>query len=343
VINTYGKLPRGERKIKIQNSNNYNKGSFENILETPPMAEGVSMTGVIRDFLFSDNNKVPKNEIPIVKTNIKNISASSPSIIWFGHSSYMILIDNKKILVDPVFSGNASPLSLFAKEFKGTEFYKPQSIGEIDFLILTHDHYDHLDYKTIKEIKSRTKHIVTSLGVGEHLEFWGVDKKIITELNWGENISFDGFNIHCRPARHFSGRLIKRYQTLWSSFILEYQGLKIFIGGDSGFDEETFAYIGKEFPEINLALLECGQYNQKWPYIHMKPEETAMAGKLIGAKKLFPVHWAKFSLAMHPWNEPIKRLQTAAEEKELNLFTPKIGEVVNFLAENTFEEWWNFE
>lgn len=343
MINTYGKYPRGERKIKIQNSNNYNKGSFENILETPPMAEGVSMIGVIRDFLFSNNNKVPKNEIPIVKTNLKNISASSPSIIWFGHSSYMLLIENKKILVDPVFSGNASPISLFAKEFKGTEFYKPKSIGEIDFLILTHDHYDHLDYKTIQEIKSRTNHIITSLGVGEHLEYWGVDKKIITELIWGESISIDGFNFYCRPSRHFSGRLIKRCQTLWSSFILEHKGLKIFIGGDSGFDEKTFASIGKEFPEIDLALLECGQYNQKWPFIHMQPQETALAGKLLGAKKLFPVHWGKFSLALHPWNEPIRRVQIAAKEKEINLFTPKIGEVVGFLVENTFEDWWNFE
>lgn len=342
-MSTYGKLPKGERKLRIQQMPNYKNGYFENVLETPVMIGGVSMLGIMREFLFSKVNKVPINDITIVKTDLKNISTNYPSIIWFGHSSYLLIIDGKKILVDPVFSGNASPVKLFAKEFKGTEFYKPHSIGEIDFLVLTHDHYDHLDYKTIKEIKSRTKHIIASLGVGEHLEYWGVEKEKITELNWGESLKMDGFNFHCRPARHFSGRLIKRYQTLWSSFILEYQGLKIFIGGDSGFDEKTFASIGKEFPEIDLAVLECGQYNDKWPFIHMKPEETAIAGKLLGAKKLFPVHWGKFSLAMHPWNEPIKRVQIAAQEIELNILTPKIGEVVNFLEEMTFEEWWNFD
>ena len=342
-MNTYGKLPKGERKVRIQQSSNYNKGNFENILETPVMLEGISMTGMMREFIFSKTNKVPLNEIPIVKTDIKNISVSSPTIIWFGHSSYLIIIDGKKILVDPVFSGNASPVNLFAKEFKGTEFYKPQSIGEIDYLVLTHDHYDHLDYKTIKEIKGRTKHIITSLGVGEHLESWGVVKEKITELNWGDTFKNNEFSFHCRPSRHFSGRLIKRYQSLWSSFLLEYKELKILIGGDSGFDEQTFASIGKEFPEIDLALLECGQYNDKWPFIHMKPEETAIAGKLLGAKKLFPVHWSKFSLAMHPWNEPIKRVKVAAKENQLNLLTPKIGEAINFLENNSFEEWWNFE
>jgi L-ascorbate metabolism protein UlaG (beta-lactamase superfamily) len=272
VIKTYGKLPKGNRKLQIQQAHNFRNGYFNNVLETPVMLQDVSMIGMMREFLFSNNNKVPKNEIPIVKTDLKNISANLPSIVWFGHSSYLILIDGKKILVDPVFSGNASPVSLFAKQFKGTEFYTPTSFGEIDFLVLTHDHYDHLDYQTIKEIKSKTQYIITSLGVGEHLEFWGVEKEKIIELNWGEACNIDGLKFHCLPSRHFSGRLIKRYQTLWSSFMLEYQGLKIFIGGDSGFDEKTFSSIGKEFPEIDLALLECGQYNDKWPFIHMKPE-----------------------------------------------------------------------
>ena len=170
-----------------------------------------------------------------------------------------------------------------------------------------------------------------------------MEKEKITILNWGESFKLDGFNFHCRPARHFSGKLIKRYLSLWSSFLLEYRGLKIFIGGDSDFDQKTFTSIGKEFPEIDLALPECGQCNNKWPFIHLKPEETAIEGQLLAVKKLFPVHRGKFSLAVHTWNEPTKRITLAVKENQINLLTPKIGEAINFLENNSFEEWWNFE
>lgn len=337
----FGKLPKGKRLERIIGSENYKNGSFQNLLETPVMVEGSSMQKMLKEFFFSKAEKVPLRKMPIIETNLNSLNNLSSSIIWFGHSSYLIFLDSKSILVDPVFSKNASPVSLFAKAFNGTEFYTPNKIGKIDFLVLTHDHYDHLDYKTILEIHPRVGTIITSLGVGEHLEHWGIEKNKIIETNWGENFCKDGINFYCRPARHFSGRLIKRAQTLWSSFVIEGINTRIYAGGDTGFDEQNFKNIANEFPSIDLAILECGQYNPNWPFIHMAPEETAKAASILNAKKLFPVHWGKFSLSMHPWNEPIKRVVEASKILNLNLLTPKIGEVVDYSKDLVFEEWWN--
>ena len=201
------------------------------------------------------------------------------------------------------------------KAFDGSDIYTVDDFPEIDFLILTHDHYDHLDYKTIKKLKPKVKTIYCSLGLSSHLIYWGFNENIITEMDWWQtNKMADDMTLTAAPARHFSGRGLKRYKTLWSSFILKTSSYNLYLGGDSGYDSH-FKEIGEKYGPFDIAILESGQYNTAWPLIHMMPEQTVQAALDLKAKVLLPVHWGKFTLAMHPWNEPVQRVLKAAAHK----------------------------
>ena len=285
----------------------------------------------------------PSGEIPHVVTDLKKITSEEPVVVWFGHSSYFIHARGFNILIDPVFSGNASLFSFFGKAFKGADVYDAEDLPDIDLLVLTHDHYDHLDWPTIKKIAPRSGKIITSLGVGAHLDYWGVDLDKIKELDWweGEKIS-DNVTITATPSRHFSGRGLDRAKTLWSSFVLDLFEKRIFIGSDSGYDS-SFATIGKEFEFFDLAFLECGQYNKYWPQIHIFPEQAVMAAKDLNAETIFPVHWSKFVLSTHPWNEPIQRIMRAAEKAKQTVVSPMIGQPYRIGQSFEQKQWWKFE
>jgi L-ascorbate metabolism protein UlaG (beta-lactamase superfamily) len=211
----------------------------------------------------------------------------------------------------------------------------------IDFLFISHDHWDHLDYETITKLKSKVKKVITGLGTGEHLEHWGYDTSAIIEKEWNEEIDLgDGFIANTTPARHFSGRGLRRQPSLWTSFVLRTPTLKIFIGGDSGYDTH-FATIGEKFGPFDLVLLECGQYNKNWKYIHSMPEEVLKEAQELKAKRLMPVHWGKFSLALHAWDEPIIKIYALSKAANLPLVTPLIGEEVNLKdPDQKFSAWW---
>jgi L-ascorbate metabolism protein UlaG (beta-lactamase superfamily) len=261
-------------------------------------------------------------------------------IVWFGHSSYFIHINGKNILVDPVFSGNASPISLFAKNYQGSNTYSTDDFPELDMVLITHDHYDHLDYASILKLKEKTKHFYTSLGVGAHLAYWGVEESRITEFDWWDELSLDSnIQLIAAPARHFSGRKFTRGKTLWASYILKAPGTTLYLGGDSGYDTH-FKEIGEKYGPFDLALLECGQYNLYWPSIHMMPEETAQAALDLKAKRLMPVHWSKFTLALHPWNEPVSRVTAAATKLGVQVTTPMIGEQIVIDSLYPDQKWW---
>ncbi|GAC1706341.1 MAG: hypothetical protein NVS9B7_15170 [Flavisolibacter sp.] len=261
-------------------------------------------------------------------------------MVWFGHSSYFLQLDSKKILVDPIFSGSASPLKFTTRSFKGTDVYTAEEMPDIDLLILSHDHWDHLDYDTLQKLKPKIKRIITGLGVGTHLERWGFNSKIIEEMDWHQSLRLeDSIMVYALPARHFSGRAFKRDGSLWMSFVLCTPTLRIYIGGDSGYDDH-FRAIGMKYGPFDLAVLENGQYNHYWKYIHMFPEDVVKAAMDLGAKKIIPVHWAKFSLSLHAWDEPIKRIVQEAKKKKVNLIHPMIGESVNLKKEENFSKWW---
>ncbi|MBK0381678.1 MBL fold metallo-hydrolase [Pedobacter sp. SD-b] len=318
---------------------NFSEGVFHNQSVTEVMSDDGSFFKILKEWINRSKDNVPKNTIPIIKTDLINFNpGEQPQIIWFGHSSYLIYIEGKKILVDPVFN-RASPVSIMGKPFKMSDDYKVEDFPEIDILLITHDHYDHLDYEFIKKILAKTKKIVTSKGVDAHLKLWGATQEQTISLNWNESASVENFKFSCLPARHFSGRKFKRATTLWSSFALKTENYNLYLGGDSGFDTH-FERIGNELGPFDLAILECGQYGKYWPYIHMLPEETIKASKLLKAKVLLPVHWGKFSLSTHSWLEPIERAVSEAEKQNVNLLTPKIGEPIGLTENQSFKKWW---
>ena len=338
----FGKQPSGGRLAKIKASPNFKNGAFQNESITPQLTEGATIFSVLKKFFFEKKERrKPAGIIPSVKTDLLNLDRSEDVLVWFGHSSYFMQLDGRRILVDPVLSGVASPFSFSTKAFKGADIYKTKDIPVIDYLFLSHDHWDHLDYDTLIKLKPKIKKIICSLGVSEHLEHWGYPKDIIIEMDWNDEIILeDGISVNTVPARHFSGRSFKRNQSLWVSFVLQTPTKKIFIGGDSGYDKH-FAAIGEKFGPFDLAILENGQYDKSWKYIHMMPDEVLIAAKELGAKKLLPVHSSKFAIANHSWDEPLSKITEMNKVANIPLITPRIGEQVNLKDETQkFTEWW---
>ncbi|RZK39552.1 MAG: MBL fold metallo-hydrolase [Pedobacter sp.] len=340
----FGKAPSGARLERMLKSPNYKDGKFHNRNHTPEITEGFTYFQVLREFLFKKNpNRSPKAKIPATKTDLLNLRPDQNVLVWFGHSSYFMQLDGKRILVDPVLSGNASPIPGTNKAFEGTDLYSVDDLPPIDYLFISHDHYDHVDYETVNKLKDKVKRVICGLGVGAHFEHWGYKPTQIIENDWNEEVDLgDGFVVNTTTARHFSGRGFVRNNTLWLSFVLQSPTMKIFIGGDSGYDTH-YAEIGKKYGPFDLAILENGQYDIKWKYIHHLPEEVITAANELQAKRLLPVHSSKFIMANHSWNDPLVRLSKANKisAKPIPLVTPIIGEMVDLKnSHQTFKEWW---
>ncbi|ANE51579.1 MBL fold metallo-hydrolase [Flavisolibacter tropicus] len=337
----FGKAATGARLARMQQSPHYKNGQFQNQSPTPALTEGYSYTGVIKKFLFERKEQSkPEENVPTQKQELKQIDPAENVLVWFGHSSYYLQLDGKRILVDPVLSGHASPLKFTTPSFKGTDVYTVDDLPPIDYLFLSHDHYDHLDYETIVKLQPKVKKVITGLGVGAHLEHWGYSPAQLVEKDWYEEETLDpGFVVHTAPARHFSGRRFKRNETLWLSFVLITPTRRIYLGGDSGYDTH-FKTIGDKFGPFDLVILENGQYDPAWKYIHMMPEETVQAAIDLKAKRLLPVHWSKFALANHSWREPAIRVQQEADRRHMPLLLPMIGEVVKQGKLNAPVGWW---
>lgn len=337
----FGKAPSGSQFERIKKSPNYREGAFQNLSYTPALTEGTNYFRVFRQFFFEkDKNVSPKDVLPSKKINLKTLPPEEDILVWFGHSSYFMQVDGKKILVDPVLSGNASPFTFTTHSFKGADVYTVDELPDIDYLFISHDHYDHLDYRTVKALRNRVQKVITGLGVAVHLERWGYDAANIIERDWNEEIVLEeGFIVNTAPARHFSGRGFKRNGTLWMSFVLTTPMRRIYLGGDSGYDTH-FAEIGNKFGPFDMVILENGQYGKNWKYIHMLPEEVVQAAIDLKAKKLFPVHWAKFALSVHSWDEPIRRLVAESEKRNMPVIHPLIGEPVNLNNTQQTTKWW---
>jgi L-ascorbate metabolism protein UlaG (beta-lactamase superfamily) len=337
---SFGRLPSGERKQKIKKSAQYNLGVFNNLEQTKLLAEGVSYLGMTAEYFSKGVNREPGDTIPSVRTDLKSLP-DQPSLIWFGHSSYLIHLDGKNILVDPVFSDRPSPVQYLGKgSYPGTNVYTADDFPALDAIIISHDHYDHLDYNTIVKLRDKTREFYVPLGVGEHLEHWGVNPAAICEMDWWDRKEIlDGMALIATPARHFSGRGLTNNQTLWSSFVLIAKNHRLFIGGDSGYDN-AFKTIGEKYGPFDIVMLETGQYDKKWPSIHMMPEEAVQACMDLKGKSFLPVHWGRFTLALHPWNEPVERALAEAEVKGVQITTPRIGEIVALDSALTTSRWW---
>jgi L-ascorbate metabolism protein UlaG (beta-lactamase superfamily) len=243
-----------------------------------------------------------------------------------GHSSYFVLFAGKRILIDPVFSSYAGPFSFTNKAFDGTTLYGVDDLPDIDLLLITHDHWDHLDYDTIVALKRKVSKALVPLGVGAYLEQWGYAPAQIHEADWYGQLQLDaGVLVHLVPARHYSGRLLTRNRTLWTGFVLESPTRRMLFSGDTGYGPH-FKEIAERFDGFDLVALDMGQYDPRWPDIHMTPEQAAQAAEDLNAKALLPAHVGRFSIARHAWNEPFQRISRASTGKPFRLFTPTIGE-----------------
>lgn len=325
----FGRLPRGERQQRIERSPNFRNGQFRNRQTTALMTSDKGRFAAMLDFIFrkKEEGLRPDRAVPAVKTDLKALDPAQELAVWFGHSSYLIQTGGKRFLVDPVFC-QASPVSFVNRSFPGTDIYAPEDMPTVDYLVITHDHWDHLDYETVVRLKDRIGKVICPLGVGEHFEYWGFAPDRLVELDWDEAADLgDGFRVVCLPARHFSGRGLKPNRTLWASFLLQSPAQRIFLGGDSGYGRH-FAEIGERFPNIDLAMLENGQYNEDWKYIHTLPEYLAREAEELGTKKVLTVHHSKYALARHRWDEPLENARRLAEETPAEVLMPLIGEVV---------------
>lgn len=338
----FGKLSSGKRLEKLLQSPHYRNGQFQNLRPTPALTEGTTYYQVFREFFFQRSKRgKPLTPLPATKVDLTLLDKSTDLLVWFGHSSYLIQINGKRILVDPVLSGSASPVKFTTRSFRGSDAYTPADIPAIDYLFITHDHWDHLDYDTLMQLKPKISTIITGLGVGRHLEHWGFGAGMIIEKDWNEEILLpDNLKVFTTPARHFSGRGFRRNASLWMSFVLQTPTMKIFIGGDSGYDTH-FYEIGQKFGPFHLAILENGQYGKNWKYIHMFPEEVVQAGEDLQAKVLFPVHWSKFALSVHAWDEPMIKLLDEARRRNVAVVHPMIGEPLNLNEMGVSREWWH--
>ena len=273
----FGSRPKGESLNKMKDSPQFDgeKGVFANKnSETMKMGPFFAM---LQDYYFGEQERVPKSPLPEVQPNLEEFSkpAKEAKFIWLGHSSFLIRLGGQTILVDPVFSEYASPIPLFAKRFQAPVL-SFNNLPPVDVIVISHDHYDHLDMNTIKHFRGLDTQFVTPLGVGSHLSSWGIAEKLITELDWWDTTSISGVDYTCTPAQHFSGRGLKRNETLWASWAITNQDQKIFYSGDSGYSEH-YKQIGERIGPFELAFLENGQYNKNWPHVHQTPEEAIQA------------------------------------------------------------------
>lgn len=328
---------------RYEQSEHYNKGVFQNLTTTKMDMSARDMASIMKEFLSKKGEKTPDYEPPFKKVDSTLLADSQDdfSFVWFGHSTFFLKMGGKKILLDPMFSDVPAPHpALGKKRFQSDLPIDIEQLPTIDYVFISHDHYDHLDYQSIKKLKEKVECFFVPLGVGAHLRKWGVDKGQIQEFNWWEEHMIGDLQLAFTPARHFSGRgLSNRFSTLWGSWVIKNEKHRIFFCGDSGYDTH-FKEIGEKYGPFDIAFMECGQYNDLWCEIHMMPEETAVASKDLKAKYMMPIHWGAFSLAMHPWTEPVVRVQKKAREIGVSVVVPMVGEYVRELDNINNYHWW---
>lgn len=338
-----GSILRYEDQIKYASSSNFDGERFINPVPTTMAAPKWE---TMKEFFKKGTNRKPDEPIASAQFKAKDFSNSeNPSEIkfsWFGHSSVLIQIEGKNLLIDPVFSKRASMFSWIGpKEFNYAFRMSANQLPQIDAVLISHDHYDHLDYYAITELKEKVRQFYVPLGVEVHLKKWGISEDKITVLDWWDEAKFnENLKFILTPSRHFSGRgLTNRNTTLWGGWAIMGTHKKVFFSGDSGYFD-GFKKIGEKFGLFDLAFIECGQYNIDWESIHMLPEQSAQAAEDANAKMVVPIHWGKFKLSIHPWIEPVERFLKASEKKSFQTLIPKPNEIITLAEQAEMNYWW---
>ena len=326
----FGATTGRDELAAIMDSDNFREGRFYNMQKTQLESTHGGLLKSTVDYLLGGQERTPAGELPVVSVDCGKLRESTQElrVTWLGHSTSLIELDGLLILTDPMFGGRASPIPFLGpKRFSGRKPVTIEQLPEIDIVVISHDHYDHLDYRSILKLKDKVRKFYVPLGVEAHLEKWGVDRAKVEELDWWQESTHGPLKLIATPSRHFSGRgLSDRNRTLWCSWVIQGSERKVFFGGDSGYSE-AFAQIGQRFGPFDLTMLECGAYSQYWPDVHMMPEETVQAHKDLGGGILMPIHWAGFNLSLHSWTEPVERLLAETWNRDVIVAVSKIGEM----------------
>lgn len=340
----FGGIANTEDLERYSKSEQYKDDIFVNAIPTSMDVGLTSMPGLLWDFITGTKNGKPSSKLDIIKTDSTLVAQpkQAAQILWYGHSTILLQIDGMNIVLDPMMGLVPAPSNyLGGKRYSRELPIEIKKLPEVDAVIISHDHYDHLDYGSVVRIKDKAKKFYCPLGVGVHLKRWGVSPEKIQELDWWDSVNQDKLSFVLTPSRHFSGRgLGDRSKTLWGSWVVKGTKENIYFSGDGGYGPH-FKEIGERYGPFDLAFIECGQYNEKWSQIHMMPEESAQAGIDLKADVIMPIHWGAFTLALHSWKDPIERIKIKANELNISVATPRIGELlpVGSLKERT-TEWW---
>ncbi len=344
----FGGDPTTEQKEAYQQFSNYVDGHFVNELPTSVFGDP-SDTLPANDFSVSELvDRDPASPIHVSTIDWNQVNSKNDSLTWLGHSAYLLSIDNKKLLLDSMLSPVASPVSFVGiNRYEYSEDIMLNIIDEmppIDAVFISHDHYDHLDYQSIVKLNSKVSHFFVPLGCSAHLIRWGIPEEMITELNWWEETEYQGLTVALTPSRHGSGRdPFNIDTTLWGGWVILGSKTRAYTSGDGGYGPH-FKEIGDQYGPFDITLIEGAQYDQRWAEVHMVPEQAVQANLDVDGETMMLMHWGAFTLANHAWDEPIERALEEANEREVNIIAPMIGETVMLDSElqTSSTSWWDF-
>ncbi len=336
-----GATPAGERLARIRASSNFQGGKAKNLVDRPMAAEGASMLGTGARWITEHHKARPDVEIPVVKPSPASLEPQGERLraTWLGHSSVLLEIDGHLLLTDPALGPRAAPVSWAGPQRFFASPIDIASLPELDAVIISHDHYDHLDHRTIQALAGTGVRFLVPLGVGAHLEAWGVEPGYITELDWWESAELGDLRLVCTPAHHFSGRgLLDRERTLWSSWAVLGPVHRAWFGGDTG-PLEAADLIADRYGPFDLTMIEIGAYDVAWASIHAGPDAAVELHRQVGGRAMLPIHHGTYDLALHDWDQPIVRVQQLAEEQGVQLLVPLPGETVDAQGGYVAEFW----
>lgn len=338
-----GKLTKA-LKERYAKSPHWRKGKFRNLEKTFMNIDVRHYPSLFRKQFIDRKGRVPKVKLPILPFN-KNAflePSETAKFVWFGHSAVLIRLNGKTLFIDPMLGPTTTPFLPFGgNRFSENTLSIIDALPPIDVVLLSHDHYDHLDYDSIKKLLPKTGQFFVSLGTGRHLESWGIPETKIKEFDWWNNFEYEDISITFTPSRHFAGRgLTNRNKSLWGGWVFQTETENIYFSGDGGYGKH-FKEIGKKFGPFDVGFMECGQYNKHWHLIHMYPEESIKAAIDAGVKIAVPVHWGAFELSLHTWKEPAEHFTKEADKAGLAFCTPNVGKLVPFGAFQS-TKWWDF-
>ncbi|MFG2908081.1 MBL fold metallo-hydrolase [Kitasatospora sp. NPDC048286] len=339
----FGRRPDGEREERVRNSPQYRDGVFHNAPSALARTAGApGFDGATaRRMLFERAGRVPSRPVPTVRPAVPaGPAAEGVEVTWYGHASALVEIEGFRVLFDPIWSDRCSPAAHVGPKRLHPVPVELEELPQVDAVLISHDHYDHLDMATVKRlVRSQSAPFAVPLGIGAHLRRWGVPEHRIIELDWDETCTLGDLVLTLTAAHHFSGRGLTRNTTLWGSWVVAGPNRKVFYTGDSGYFE-GYARIGAQHGPFDAALVQIGAYDAAWADIHMTPEDAVLAHRDLAAGLLVPVHWCTFNLGLHPWSEPVERLVKAAKEQAVPLAVPRPGERVDVDNPPELDGWW---